>query len=169
MIHALKKYKLNVTKADLRDTIEEVINMLDALDVSRNDLPFEMDGGVIKVNERSLYERLGATAKSPRWAVAYKYAPEQAETTLKEITIQIGRTGVLTPVAELEPVQLAGTIVKRATLHNEDEINRKGIRIGDRVIVEKAGEIIPAVVRVLSEKRTGAEIKFNMKKHNLEQ
>jgi DNA ligase (NAD+) len=121
-----------------------------------------MDGGVIKVNERNLYEALGSTAKSPRWAVAYKYEPEQAETTLRAVSVQVGRTGVLTPVAELEPVQLAGTTVKRATLHNEDEIRRKDIRIGDRVIVEKAGEIIPAVVRVLTEKRSGAEQVFTM-------
>jgi DNA ligase (NAD+) len=128
----------------------------------RHEFPFEMDGGVIKVNQRGLYEQLGSTAKSPRWAVAYKYEPEQAETLLKKITIQIGRTGVLTPVAELEPVQLAGTVVKRATLHNEDEIRRKDIRVGDRVIVEKAGEIIPAVVRVVTEKRTGKEKPFDM-------
>jgi len=128
----------------------------------RHEFPFEMDGGVIKVNERRLYEPLGSTAKSPRWAVAYKYEPEQAETTLHAISIQVGRTGVLTPVAELEPVQLAGTTVKRATLHNEDEIRRKDIKIGDRVVIEKAGEIIPAVVKVLPEKRTGAETEFNM-------
>jgi len=142
--------------------ISDVIQHLDILDSNRNDAPWEMDGGVIKINQRELYETLGSTAKSPRWAVAYKYEPEQAETLLKAITLQIGRTGVLTPVAELEPVQLAGTIVKRATLHNEDEIKRKDIRIGDRVIVEKAGEIIPAVVRVVPEKRTGKETPFDM-------
>ncbi len=142
--------------------IQEVLTQLDTLQNMRNSFPFEMDGGVIKVNQRDLYETLGSTAKSPRWAVAYKYEPEQAETLLKEITIQIGRTGVLTPVAELEPVQLAGTVVKRATLHNEDEIKRKDIRVGDRVIVEKAGEIIPAVVRVVTEKRTGKEQPFDM-------
>jgi len=137
--------------------------MLDTLDKARSGFLFEIDGGVIKVNERDLYETLGSTAKSPRWAVAYKYEPEQAETILKEITLQIGRTGVLTPVAELEPVQLAGTVVKRATLHNEDEIQRKDIRIGDHVIVEKAGEIIPAIVRVVTKKRTGIEQPFNMR------
>ena len=143
--------------------IQSVLEKLDILESMKRDFPFEMDGGVIKVNERGLYDRLGSTAKSPRWAVAYKYEPEQAETLLREITIQIGRTGVLTPVAELEPVRLAGTVVKRATLHNEDEIRRKDIRIGDRVIVEKAGEIIPAVVRVVTEKRTGTEVPFDMK------
>ena len=128
----------------------------------RHEFPFEMDGGVIKVNERRLYGTLGSTAKSPRWAVAYKYEPEQAETTLHAISIQVGRTGVLTPVAELEPVQLAGTTVKRATLHNEDEIRRKDIKVGDKVIIEKAGEIIPAIVKVVTEKRTGAETDFAM-------
>ncbi|MBC8206754.1 MAG: NAD-dependent DNA ligase LigA [Kiritimatiellales bacterium] len=135
---------------------------IEQLDQMRDEFEYEIDGAVIKIDDRSRYAGLGGTAKFPHWATAYKYPPEQAETTLKEITIQIGRTGVLTPVAELEPVQLAGTVVKRATLHNEDEIQRKDIRIGDRVIVEKAGEIIPAVVRVVKKKRTGIEQPFNM-------
>ncbi|MCK4563132.1 MAG: NAD-dependent DNA ligase LigA [Verrucomicrobia bacterium] len=142
--------------------IDEVQQKLDELENMRHKFPFEMDGGVIKVNERRFYEALGYTGRNPRWAVAYKYEPEQAETTLHAISIQVGRTGVLTPVAELEPVQLAGTTVKRATLHNEDEIRRKDIKIGDRVIIEKAGEIIPAVVKVVSEKRTGLETDFSM-------
>jgi DNA ligase (NAD+) len=163
MLAALTGYGLRITPQFwVCDEIAEVLEKLDVLAGMKRSFPFEMDGGVIKVNQRDLYETLGSTAKSPRWAVAYKYEPEQAETLLKEITIQIGRTGVLTPVAELEPVQLAGTVVKRATLHNEDEIKRKDIRIGDRVIVEKAGEIIPAVVRVVTEKRTGKEIPFDM-------
>ncbi len=115
--------------------------------------PFEMDGAVIKVNQRNLYEELGSTAKSPRWAMAFKYEAEQVETLLRDITIQVGRTGVLTPVAELQPVLVAGTTVSRATLHNWEEMHRKDIRIGDRVIIEKAGEIIPAVVRVVPEHR----------------
>ncbi|MEI8205239.1 MAG: NAD-dependent DNA ligase LigA [Kiritimatiellales bacterium] len=163
MLKALAHYGLRITPKHWPcPEISEVLEKLDVLQNMRHDFPFEMDGGVIKVNQRDLYETLGSTAKSPRWAVAYKYEPEQAETLLKEITIQIGRTGVLTPVAELEPVQLAGTVVKRATLHNEDEIKRKDIRVGDRVIVEKAGEIIPAVVRVVTEKRTGKEKPFDM-------
>ena len=163
MLQTLKGYGLRITPDYwLSETIEEVLDQLDTLESMRHEFPFEMDGGVIKVNDRRLYEALGYTAKSPRWAVAYKYEPEQAETTLHTITIQVGRTGVLTPVAELEPVQLAGTTVKRATLHNEDEIRRKDIRIGDRVVIEKAGEIIPAVVKVLTEKRTGAETDFAM-------
>ena len=163
MLAALTGYGLRITPQFwVCGKIADVLEKLDVLQNMRNEFSFEMDGGVIKVNQRNLYETLGSTAKSPRWAVAYKYEPEQAETLLKEITIQIGRTGVLTPVAELEPVQLAGTVVKRATLHNEDEIKRKDIRVGDRVIVEKAGEIIPAVVRVVTEKRTGKETPFDM-------
>lgn len=165
MLQAFTQYGLRIAPQHwLCPEITEVLKNLDTLHHMRHDFAFEIDGGVIKINQRDLYETLGSTAKSPRWAVAYKYEPEQAETTLKEITIQIGRTGVLTPVAELEPVQLAGTVVKRATLHNEDEIKRKDIRVGDRVIVEKAGEIIPAVVRVVTEKRTGNEVAFDMHK-----
>ncbi len=163
MLETLQHYGLRIAPSYWQDnTIQDILDQLDVLEGMRHDFPFEMDGGVIKVNERRLYEPLGFTAKSPRWAVAYKYEPEQAETTLHAISIQVGRTGVLTPVAELEPVQLAGTTVKRATLHNEDEIRRKDIKIGDRVIVEKAGEIIPAVVKVVTEKRTGAEEAFTM-------
>ncbi len=125
-------------------------------------LPFGIDGAVIKVNERTTYEELGYTAKSPRWAIAFKYEPEQAQTRLRDIVVQVGRTGVLTPVAELDPVPVAGSTVSRATLHNEEEIARKDIRIGDRVVIEKAGEVIPAVVRVVAEARTGAERTFAM-------
>ena len=145
-----------------RFSMQQILGDLDELQEMKSSLDFEMDGGVIKVNEYSLYEELGQTAKSPRSAVAYKYEPEQADTTIDKITIQVGRTGVLTPVAELIPVLLAGTTVKRATLHNEEEIQRKDIRIGDRVIIEKAGEIIPAVVRVLKERRQGSEVPFSM-------
>ncbi|MCF7863316.1 MAG: NAD-dependent DNA ligase LigA [Kiritimatiellales bacterium] len=163
MLQTLKGYGLRITPNYwLCQTIEEILDQLDVLENMRHEFPFEMDGGVIKVNERRLYEPLGYTAKSPRWAVAYKYEPEQAETTLRAISIQVGRTGVLTPVAELVPVLLAGSTVRRATLHNEDEIRRKDIKIGDKVIIEKAGEIIPAVVRVVTEKRTGEEVDFTM-------
>ncbi len=143
-------------------TSEDVSSALDELLAMRHDLPFDMDGGVIKVNERSLYDRLGATSKSPRWAVAYKYEPERAETVLKSITVQVGRTGALTPVAELEPVLVAGSTINRATLHNIDEIRRKDIRIGDRVFVEKAGDVIPDIVGVNTAARTGAERVFDM-------
>ena len=129
--------------------------VLDELEVLRHELDFETDGAVVKLNEISIRDRLGATAKAPRWAIAYKFAAEQAETTLKRIVIQVGRTGALTPVAELEPVLVSGSTVSRATLHNADEILRKDIREGDAVVIEKAGEIIPAVVRVIHEKRAG--------------
>jgi DNA ligase (NAD+) len=142
--------------------IESVIKYCDSLEEKRHDLPYAVDGMVIKVNEFDKQEILGVTAKSPRWAIAYKFKAEQAKTRLKAITVQVGRVGSLTPVAELEPVKLAGTTVKRATLHNEDEITRKDIMIGDLVIVEKAGEIIPEVVGVDKEARTGKEKKFKM-------
>ena len=144
------------------ETIEDLLGHLDELEGKKHDFEFEIDGAVAKVNDRTKYETLGSTSKSPRWAMAYKYEPEQAETLLKEITIQVGRTGVLTPVAELEPVLVSGTTVSRATLHNEDEIQRKDIRVGDRVVIEKAGEIIPAVVKVNIDARNGSETVFQM-------
>lgn len=144
---------------------EELIRAIEDLDQIRKNLAYETDGAVIKLNPLALRERCGATAKAPRWAIAYKYAAEQAETRLKTITVQVGRTGALTPVAELEPVFVAGSTVSRATLHNEEELRRKDIRVGDRVIIEKAGEVIPAVVRVVLEKRTGKEQVFQFPKN----
>ncbi|GAB5558909.1 MAG: NAD-dependent DNA ligase LigA [Synoicihabitans sp.] len=132
---------------------DEVLAAIAELDRLRHDLDYPTDGAVVKLDSIALQRTLGATSKAPRWAMAYKFEAERAETLLREITIQVGRTGVLTPVAELEPVQLAGTTVSRATLHNGDEIARKDIRVGDTVLVEKAGEIIPAVVRVNLDKR----------------
>lgn len=149
-------------------TIDSINNTKEALQAIhhfgkiRRDYIFETDGAVLKVNLLSQRERLGTTSKAPRWAIAFKYEPERAETRLRDITIQIGRSGVLTPVAELEPVVVAGSRVARATLHNEEEIRRKDLRIGDVVIIEKAGEVIPAVVAVLYEKRTGSEKAFQM-------
>jgi len=145
-------------------SMEEVFKALDELQAMRDSFPFEMDGGVLKVNERALYDQLGATAKSPRWAVAFKYEPDRAETTLKAITVQVGRTGVLTPVAELEPVFLSGSTINRATLHNAEEIQRKDIRIGDRVFIQKAGEVIPEVIEVNLAARKGDERVFKMPK-----
>ena len=142
--------------------MEAVIKYIDSYEEKRHTLPYAVDGMVIKVNEFDKQEILGVTAKSPRWAIAYKFKAEQAKTRLNAITVQVGRVGSLTPVAELEPVKLAGTIVKRATLHNEDEVERKDIRIGDIVIVEKAGEIIPEVIGVDTAARTGKEKKFKM-------
>ncbi|AXJ02199.1 DNA ligase (NAD+) [Cyclonatronum proteinivorum] len=143
-------------------TIEEVSELIKEWDNSRHDHPFETDGVVIKVNQERFRDILGVTAKAPRWATAYKFEAEQAITTINDITLQVGRLGTVTPVAELEPVQLAGTTVKRASLHNEDEIRRKDIRIGDRVLVEKAGEIIPQVVSVLNPEADGRGSEFTM-------
>lgn len=126
----------------------------------RKKLDYETDGLVIKVNNFSLYETLGYTTKSPRWAIAYKFPAEQVKTKLMDVTFQVGRTGVITPVAELEAVNLSGSVVKRASLHNFDEIRRKDIKIGDNVIVEKAAEIIPQVVNVVFDDRTGEEIEI---------
>lgn len=143
----------------------ELLKAIDELDKVRHDFPYETDGAVVKLNNFDLREKVGYTSKAPRWAIAYKYAAEQAETKLNGITIQVGRTGILTPVAELEPVFLAGSTVKRATLHNEDEIKRKDIRIGDTVIIEKAGEVIPAVVAVVEAKRPKNSHPFDFQKH----
>ncbi|NLM45407.1 MAG: NAD-dependent DNA ligase LigA [Firmicutes bacterium] len=143
----------------LRD-LEEVVAYCESWREKRYELPFDIDGMVIKVNDLALQERLGNTAKSPRWAIAYKFPAEQAETRVLGITVQVGRTGTLTPIAELEPVRLAGTVIKRASLHNEDILRAKDVRIGDYVIVRKAGEIIPEVVEVVKNKRTGREEPF---------
>ena len=134
-------------------THADLVAAIGELDTARHGLDYETDGAVIKLNNLALREQCGATSKAPRWAIAYKYAAEQAETVLTDITIQVGRTGALTPVAELEPVFIAGSTVGRATLHNEEEIQRKDIRVGDTVVIEKAGEIIPAVVEVVLGKR----------------
>ena len=132
---------------------DEILAAIDELDAIRDGFGFETDGAVIKLNDVELRERVGDNARAPKWARAWKYAAQQATTRLRDITVQVGRTGVLTPVAELEPVFLRGSTIARATLHNEDEIRRKDIRIGDTVVIEKAGEVIPAVVSVVPEKR----------------
>jgi DNA ligase (NAD+) len=144
---------------------DELIAAINELDKVRKNFPYETDGAVIKLNSFAQRERAGFTAKAPRWAIAYKYAAEQAETKLNDITIQVGRTGALTPVAELEPVFLAGSTISRATLHNEDEIKRKDIRIGDTVVIEKAGEVIPAVISVVTKKRPRNAKPFDFAKH----
>ncbi len=144
---------------------EELFAAIDELDKLRHNFPYETDGAVVKLNNFALRDEVGYTSKAPRWAIAYKYAPEQAETRLRGVTVQVGRTGVLTPVAELEPVFLAGSTIGRATLHNEDEIKRKDIRIGDTVVIEKAGEVIPAVVKVVVEKRPASSEPFDFLKH----
>jgi len=139
------------------DTVESLLAAIHALDAIRRDFLYETDGAVVKVDSFALRAKLGFTSKAPRWAMAFKFPADRVATLLLDIQIQIGRTGVLTPVAVLAPVFVAGTTVSRATLHNAEEIERKDIRIGDEVIIEKAGEIIPAVVEVMKEKRTGAE------------
>ena len=149
----------------LADSIEKILDAIRKLDRIRHDFPYETDGAVIKVDALAQRERLGFTAKSPRWAIAYKYAAERVETKLLDIKVQVGRTGILTPVAVLEPVLVSGSTVSRATLHNEDEIKRKNIRIGDTVVIEKAGEVIPAVVEVVKSKRPRDAKPFDFLKH----
>ncbi len=145
-------------------SLDEVFAVCDEWQARKKDLDYDIDGLVVKVNSLRQQSELGATNKSPRWLIAYKFPAERAQTRLLDITVQVGRTGVLTPVACLEPVFLAGTTVSRATLHNEDEIGRLDLRIGDRVLVEKSGEIIPQVIEVLKNKRTGKEKKFSFPK-----
>ena len=132
------------------------------MDGKRDELPYEIDGIVIKVNSLRDQIKLGNTSKSPRWAVAYKFPAEQKTTIIKDIIVRVGRTGVLTPTAVLEPVRLSGSTVSKATLHNEDYIREKNIKIGDTVIVKKAGDIIPEVVEVVLDKRKGTEKDFIM-------
>ncbi len=144
------------------NSIADAFSEIERIGEMRGELGFDIDGAVVKVNSLSQRERLGKTAKCPKWAVAYKYPPEVKETTLLDIVIQVARTGVLTPNAVLESVRLAGTTVSRATLHNIDYIREKDIRIGDKVLVQKAGDIIPEVLSVVEEKRSGKEILFQM-------
>ena len=141
--------------------IEEAWDCIENLDTARHQFAYATDGAVIKLDDLKLQDIAGTTSKAPRWAISYKFKAEEAETVLEKITIQVGRTGKLTPVANLKPVLLAGTTVKRATLHNEDEITRKDIREGDTVVIQKAGEIIPQVIRVVLEKRTGEARPFS--------
>jgi DNA ligase (NAD+) len=146
-------------------SIDEVIEFCDEWERRRGGLPYDIDGVVVKVNDFALQERLGERSRSPRWAIAYKYQPAQATTKIERIIIQVGRTGALTPVAEMTPVEVGGVTVTRATLHNEDEIRRKDIRIGDTVVIQRAGEVIPEVVRVITEARDGDETPFEMPAH----
>ncbi len=143
-------------------TIEDAIDEIENIGDKRGELPFDIDGSVVKVNELSFRDELGSTSKYPKWAIAYKFPAERKETKILDIKIQVGRTGVLTPLAYLEPVKIAGSTVSRATLHNYDYIAEKDIKIGDSVIIEKAGDIIPAVVEVVLDKRNGEEIPFLM-------
>ncbi|MFW6295016.1 MAG: NAD-dependent DNA ligase LigA [Halanaerobium sp.] len=161
----LKKLNFKVNWHKKADNIEEVIQICDEWEEKREDLDFEVDGLVVKINDLGQRERLGATARSPRWAAAYKFPAQKKTSKIKDIEISVGRTGALTPTAVLEPVELAGSTVSRATLHNEDEIKRKDIRIGDIVLVQKAGDVIPEVIKVIKDERDGSEQKFEMPDH----
>src|SRR5947199_430274 len=162
----LKKLGLPVTERWwVAKSVEEILDGIHELDGIRHKFAYQTDGAVLKVDAFEQRERLGFTAKSPRWAIAYKYEAERVETRLLNIVIQVGRTGILTPVAVLEPVLVSGSTVGRATLHNEDEIKRKDIRIGDTVVIEKAGEVIPAVVAVVKSKRPRDAKPFDFSEH----
>lgn len=141
---------------------EEVEKAIQKIGEEREKLSFGIDGAVIKVDGLTLRETLGTTAKTPRWAIAYKYPPEAKETILKDIVCQVGRTGVITPMAILEPVKVAGSTISKTTLHNEDFIKEKDLKIGDTVVIQKQGDVIPEVIKVIKEKRTGKEIPFSM-------
>ena len=154
-------FRVNANRK-LCKTIDEVIEFCNATEARRDGLGYEIDGVVVKVNSTALQDQFGATGKAPRWAIAYKYAARQATTQVLEIVVQVGRTGALTPVALLEPVQLGGVTVSRSTLHNEDEIERLGLRLGDWVLIERGGDVIPKVIKVVDSKRTGREKKFRM-------
>lgn len=147
------------------DSIEEILEYVEYWTKERPNLPYEIDGIVIKVDDLAQQEELGFTVKSPRWAIAYKFPAEEVVTKLKDIELSVGRTGVITPTAILDPVRVAGTTVQRASLHNEDLIRAKDIRIGDTVVIKKAGDIIPEVVRVITEQRTGVEEPYHMPDH----
>ena len=151
---------INGTKA--HKNIEDAIKEIESIGLKRPDLYYDIDGAVIKVNSLSQRQALGSNAKTPKWAIAFKYPAEQKETVINDIVIQVGRTGVLTPNAQFNPVTVSGSVIARATLHNEDYIRQKDIRIGDTVVVQKAGDIIPEVVRVITEKRNGTEKEFVM-------
>ncbi|MDY6966078.1 MAG: NAD-dependent DNA ligase LigA [Halobacteriota archaeon] len=146
----------------LCDEVSEVLEFYKLLEMKREDLDYEIDGMVIKVNEFSMQETLGSISRSPRWAIAYKFPPKQETTKILDIKVQVGRTGALTPVATLSPVQLSGVTVKSATLHNEEEVEKKDIRIGDMVVVQRAGDVIPEVVKVIKSRRRGDERAFEM-------
>jgi DNA ligase (NAD+) len=162
-LEAIEKFGLPVNRHyKLCKNIDEAVSYCNSWESKRDELDYQVDGMVIKVNSLELHDKLGSTSKAPRWLMSYKYRPEEAITKIKEITVQVGKTGTLTPVAELSPIPLSGTTVSRASLHNFDEIERKDIRVGDHVVVRKAGEIIPQVVKVMKEKRTGNEKQFNV-------
>ncbi|MBO4816255.1 MAG: NAD-dependent DNA ligase LigA [Clostridia bacterium] len=162
-LNYMQKLGFNVNPIKtLCSTSEEVIKAIEEIGNKRNSLSFGIDGAVIKVDDLNYREALGTTAKNPRWQIAYKYPPEQKETILEDIVCNVGRTGVITPLAILKPVQVAGSTISKTTLHNEDFIKEKELKIGDTVVIQKAGDVIPEIVKVLKEKRTGEEKEFKM-------
>ena len=162
-LEAIERFGLPVNPHyKLCKNIDEAVSYCNSWESKRSELDYQVDGMVIKVNSLELHDKLGSTSKAPRWVMSYKYHPEETTTKIEAITVQVGKTGTLTPVAELSPVPLSGTTVSRASLYNFDEIERKDIRIGDYVVVRKAGEIIPQVVKVIKEKRTGNEKRFDV-------
>lgn len=162
-LQSLRKLGFQVNPvAVLCENIEDVVKEIEKIGENREDLTFGIDGAVIKVDDLAYREKLGVNSKTPRWAIAYKYPPEMKETIIKNIICQVGRTGAITPMAVLEPVKVAGSTISKTTLHNEDFIKEKGLKIGDTVLIQKAGDVIPEVVQVVLEKRTGKEIDFSM-------
>ncbi|MFW6256780.1 MAG: NAD-dependent DNA ligase LigA [Bacillota bacterium] len=161
-LELLKELGFKVNWFEKCSRVEEIIQICEKWTEKREDLPFKIDGIVIKVNDLALREELGSTSKSPRWAIAFKFPAIQKTTVVRDIKISVGRTGALTPTAELEPVEIDGSTVSRATLHNEDEVARKDVRIGDHVLIQKAGDVIPEVVKVIKDKRDGTEEEFSM-------
>ena len=162
----LEKLGFNVNPVRIPcSNIEEVKKAINKIGEDRENLTFGIDGAVVKVDNLKLRTILGTTSKVPKWAIAYKYPPEQKETILKDIEFQVGRTGVITPLAILEPVRVAGSLISKTTLHNEDFVKEKGLKIGDRVIIQKAGDVIPEIVRAVVEKRDGTEKEFVMPTH----
>lgn len=163
ILHALKNWGLKVNPfIKICKGIDEVIKYHEDIEGKRDKIPYELDGVVVKVNSLDLQDRLGILTRSPRWAVAYKFKARQETTKVKDIIVGVGRTGALTPVAVLEPVEVGGVTVERATLHNQDEVDRKDVRVGDTVVVQRAGDVIPEVVMVIKEKRTGREKPFRL-------
>ncbi len=161
----MEKLGFNVNPVKiLCNNIEEVVQAINKIGEDRKDLDFGIDGAVIKVDDLELREKIGTTAKVPKWAIAYKYPPEKKETILKDIICQVGRTGAITPLAILEPVAIAGSTISKTTLHNEDFIKEKDLKIGDHIYIQKAGDVIPEVVEVIKDKRTGKEKEFKMPK-----
>jgi len=163
MLSALQAWGLRVNPLIARERgIGEAIRYHHDLERRRHDLPYEIDGVVIKVDNLALQERLGTKARSPRWALAYKFAATQATTKVKDIVVNVGRTGAVTPMAVMKPVEVGGVTVSRATLHNEDEVARKDVRLGDTVLIQRAGDVIPEVVKVILEERPPDAKPFQM-------